>query len=460
MSMHRVRFLTLALALMGVPPMADAQELRQERLFALLPATPDYRVNVRKFVEIDTRASHLGEVLREWPANVEPPLAGDGGISAVGAGRYLVWVSGHLPIFPRLIPVRLHVFDTVSGTVRSFDNVIDGPIIAVDSKTDRVFFAEPVDPGILRQIAVLDVRTGAIRRFPGPEMSEPPGAYAVQADRLFVRRRFESNVVDVIDVAGGAVVQTISVGTRSVIWGFATDPGGTRLFTLETDYTSFPYPLYVSAYDTATNQLVARTLLLRGDNQSEPFFSNVRFDPDHRRVLLGSLVVFDADTLTRLGSLQTPCGDARCSFRMPAFTLVGPRSPLLFFTSNCVSAPLQSRDPNSGQLLATADLAALFPAREWCVFPMTLATVPAAPRAVTSDVQGHRVTVSWADPGNTTHFQIEAGSSPGLANLYQQAVGGTSVSIENVPAGTYYVRVRAVNYVGRSVPVEIAVVVH
>ncbi len=89
---------------------------------------------------------------------------------------------------------------------------------------------------------------------------------------------------------------------------------------------------------------------------------------------------------------------------------------------------------------------------------MTMATVPAAPRAVTSDVQGHRVTLSWADPGNTTHFQIEAGSALGLADVYQQAVGGTSVTIENVPTGTYHVRVRAVNYVGRSVPVETAVV--
>ena len=450
MSTRRAQLLALALALIGVPAIARAQEFRQERLFALVPVTPNYYVNLRKIVEIDTRPSTLGRVLREWPANVEPPDPIGGGFRVVGAGRYLVWVSGYLPGFePRLRPVRLNVFDTQTGTVRAFDGVVDGAIIAVDDNVGRIFVAEPLD------IAVVDARTGAISRFSRsllpdwPDYYLPtPAAYAAEVDRLFLRRTFEESLVDVFDVASGTILRTLSVGS-GLIYGLATDPRGTRLFTIENNFTSFPYVRSVSAYDTATSQLVARTSLAREDSDSEPFFSRVRFDPDRRRLLVGSLVVFDADTLARLGSIRTTLG----------ITLVGPRSPLLFFTSNCISAPLESWNASSGQPLGTADLASLYAPREWCVFPMAMATVPRSPRAVTSDVQSQRVSVSWTDPGNTTHFQVEAGSAPGLADLYQQSVGGTSLTIESVPAGTYYMQVRAVNYVGRSAPVEIAVVV-
>jgi hypothetical protein len=189
-------------------------------------------------------------------------------------------------------------------------------------------------------------------------------------------------------------------------------------------------------------------------------------------VLVGTLVAFDADTLARLGSVHGVC-DASCERGGTRFAFVGPRSPLLFFTSHasvdhdafggCASAALESRDPRSGQLLAVADLVPLASVTGfdtgWCAIDMAMATVPSAPRALTSEVHARRVTLAWTDPGNTTHFQVEGGSGSGLANLYQQAVGGTSLTVDEVPPGTYYVRVRAVNFVGRSVPAEIRIVV-
>jgi hypothetical protein len=44
---------------------------------------------------------------------------------------------------------------------------------------------------------------------------------------------------------------------------------------------------------------------------------------------------------------------------------------------------------------------------------------------------------------------VEAGSAPGLADLASFSVDrGTTLAVPNVPSGSYYVRVRARNYIG------------
>ena len=74
-----------------------------------------------------------------------------------------------------------------------------------------------------------------------------------------------------------------------------------------------------------------------------------------------------------------------------------------------------------------------------------------APQNLTSVTSGFRVTLTWSGLG--TDYIIEAGAAPGLANLYNAALGSavTSLSVD-APAGTYYVRVRARNVCGISPP--------
>ena len=64
------------------------------------------------------------------------------------------------------------------------------------------------------------------------------------------------------------------------------------------------------------------------------------------------------------------------------------------------------------------------------------------------------MTLSWArSPELTTTFTVEAGSAPGLSNLaFVPVMTGTTLTVPDVPPGTYYVRVRAWNYIGASVP--------
>jgi hypothetical protein len=69
------------------------------------------------------------------------------------------------------------------------------------------------------------------------------------------------------------------------------------------------------------------------------------------------------------------------------------------------------------------------------------------------------VSLQWQGTSEATGYLVEAGSAAGLANLALIPVGATSVS-GPVPAGTYYVRIRAVSACGTTPPSnEVTVVV-
>lgn len=85
---------------------------------------------------------------------------------------------------------------------------------------------------------------------------------------------------------------------------------------------------------------------------------------------------------------------------------------------------------------------------------------PEQPASVTASVDGRQVTLQWTDPGDASGFEIEAGLAPGRRDVATRVEGATTFVVRDVPPGTYYVRVRALNEVGASPPSpEIRVVV-
>lgn len=79
---------------------------------------------------------------------------------------------------------------------------------------------------------------------------------------------------------------------------------------------------------------------------------------------------------------------------------------------------------------------------------------PGPPLFLGAAVSGSLVTLHWNPPdsgGAPTAYTIEAGSSPGAANLAIFETAGTATSFSTgAPAGNYYVRVKARNHVGVS----------
>jgi predicted phage tail protein len=83
--------------------------------------------------------------------------------------------------------------------------------------------------------------------------------------------------------------------------------------------------------------------------------------------------------------------------------------------------------------------------------------IPGPPGNFWARTVGRTVSFTWtaATTGAAaTSYTIEAGSAPGLANLAQLATGtpATSFDVPNVPAGTYWVRVRGSNGAGTGAP--------
>lgn len=72
---------------------------------------------------------------------------------------------------------------------------------------------------------------------------------------------------------------------------------------------------------------------------------------------------------------------------------------------------------------------------------------PSAPSNLMASVSGSNVTLVWGAGAGATSYQLQAGSGPGLSNLFDQNLvsPATAVTATNVGVGTYFVRVRSIN---------------
>lgn len=77
--------------------------------------------------------------------------------------------------------------------------------------------------------------------------------------------------------------------------------------------------------------------------------------------------------------------------------------------------------------------------------------IPGSPEGLDQSWHGTIVTLAWNSVPDATSYLVEAGSRPGAADV-ARVVAATNGLAVNVPPGTFYVRVRAVNAAGVSAP--------
>jgi hypothetical protein len=126
---------------------------------------------------------------------------------------------------------------------------------------------------------------------------------------------------------------------------------------------------------------------------------------------------------------------------------------------------LRAFDTAAGTLVGDRDIlvaAGITPGSGGCflVGGTAVVTAPGPPRGLASVVSGRRVTLTWVGVGDPTTFVLDVGFSPGSA-AFTFGVGASSpIMFADVPAGTYFVRVRGLNRFGVSRPSnEVAVTV-
>ncbi len=80
------------------------------------------------------------------------------------------------------------------------------------------------------------------------------------------------------------------------------------------------------------------------------------------------------------------------------------------------------------------------------------AVPPPIPTGYAAQASGLTLSVSWSSSPSATFYVLEAGSSPGTANLFQASVGLITSLTGPGPEGTFFTRVRAGNACGVSAP--------
>lgn len=414
----------LLLASLLGPALATAQP---STLYLIQGGTPNYLLEC----DLDN-----ARVLRQIP------LPGEGStvprLTLTADGRYVVWIGGEAPG-----PVTtLSAFDRLTswhGTVARRPPLPPGfdalPRIESHPSELRVFANGPGLP-------VVDVTPGGLRLLDAGGGRQDLQGVSADGRRLLVSRALTREAVT-LDTSTGALIGVVSSSPQMVLWalspdgrvvyghGYGVDAGGS-------------YHLFRS-FDAATG------VMLRQVERPYPGSSMVldlRVHPTtgalFADMLGGNYLVLDAVSLAPLGVMRTALASTigtRLVFeprRARAYVLArsstGESALEIFDTSTLARV--------GGHSLGRTEFIdlAVVPAR------------PAPPSALTASVEGSRVTLRWQPgvPALGTGFLVEAGSSPGLADLAVVATSPQELVVDNVPPGTYYVRVRMTMWDGRT----------
>ena len=395
---------------------------------------------------------------------------------AVAGGRYLAWIAAvgsdpfggdcqeYVVIADRRLRSARVVPDVVlpCGVAR----------LAADRRRPRVFLHTWATvgglPGVIASIDEdLIVRPIVVSNRLGTAF-----AYAPEADQLFVTERGAAGEPTVAHYRAttGERVGVFSIpdylNTSSAQMQVTAD--GRRAFLWTHWGALLPYEQEIRLYDVATGIQQAGSWPVYLDSGR----GVGRFVVDNDRNLLlvphtevGDeapyplhILAFDATTLALLGS-SGGYTDTGMTFR----PLRGRGSAAAYLLArfgpygNC-QVWVDAFDATGA--VRTRTHLSQFEGDSTCIAAGVLLSPPRAPSDLIANVSGRHVTLTWTDPGDTSEFELEAGVAPGRRDLAVRVGRSTTFAAPDVPPGTYYVRVRAINEIGTSPPSnELAVVV-
>ncbi len=440
-------------AFIALSLVASPGEAQSQRLYAAYLST---------LVELDSSPARLGRVLRSWTLPGHPF-----GMTAIGTGRFLVWPSASA----------VSVFDTVSGQLTSLaliEPASHSEIVGVSPEGDELVLVAWSSFGGPSSIVVLKTPDLTARTIALPGGCHQAFAYASAARQVVSLRPAtcgfappDEQWIDITNLDDGETRERVFDVPYGYGQGIATNPAGTRVW-VGTLGGGFAAPAGYGVFDAQTGDLLGLNSSVR---PVDVVFIRPRFDVDVNRGLVltvttDGLAALDADTLQvvgrtdvpapRLSEFPPPAGyDSTFDYQVLwhpdaalAFAYEATGATYSYHGGPCLHSALAALDPATGSRRATRDIAEIA-GQPLCGVEFAMAVAPSKPAAFTASVWGHQVMLSWTRPPRTTHYELEVGSGPGLRNIGVFIPDANPFVVNDVPPGTYYVRVRALNYGGK-----------
>ncbi len=429
MLLGRLRSIAL---IVGVA-LASTPIVAQQRILAVIDA-PDGLTNLLWEARVDE-----GRVSSVSLRAITPDRGTRPAVTA--GGRFAVW---HTYGFGS----DLAVLDRISGTALIAPGLDVG---VIDPTRVRMF--------ISRSGAISSVTPNGTSALPATD-GLVPRAVAADGSRLYATRPVAAGAYELIAVdpdTGAALGHAIAIGTFP--WNVVAAPDGNAVWLVSAT-TAAPNQALLRRFDWPSGD--ERVTVPMGFPGDERTHSVVGVDSVRRRVVVLSEVGLRRFTPPS-ASVQIRDSDSGAPVGGP-FGMVG---------LGGIIRPVL--DLGTGEVLCLSQVFDLNPRDAWLlrhsvetgveISRQPLGTtgylgnaafaVPPRPPVLhaATVTLARTVTLSWTPaPELAVGFTIEAGSEPGLSNLAVATTNDSTRTVPNVPPGTYYVRVRAANYIGTSAP--------
>lgn len=402
-----------------------------------------------------------------------------------GLGRYVAWER----------EAGVCLVDVAAGRTRALDATFNARIAATLGTGFGLVMVDHTIPGIgvtgREQLFLLTDFDGDWRSIdlttvlPAPTpFSSSIWNYDISAagELLIVESRTFGNrttpLMTRVSMATGAVLSSVSIAADVLVSEIAVTRDGAFAVLLSDDWYNGANG--VLTVRTATGDVVASNMSVTPHKFGDLTSDSLVLDEVANRVLVtthdlpdgfqtaSGAAVLDAQTLAVVATIAAP--RARLPL-LPGYVgsqmryelLHDPGTHTAFMLENetqrerfgyaDVRTELHAIDLVNGVVRRSADMQAVFNGVAGLLttrlFLLPTAVAPGGPSV---SVAGSTVTLQWSASPGASYYRLDAGTAPGLADIGSIPVSGTSLVVNGVPTGRYYVRVRAVGVGGAGAP--------